>query len=378
MGHHIRNLHGKSWLSLQALQQRGAAMLMAMLVVVMVASVAAAAVWQQWTTFEVEKAERDRAQSVWLLNGALDWVRLVLILGIEQDQHVYYGQGWDNKLKESRLSTFLAVDQSDTAALEDDEEVMQAFLSGQVDDMHARYNLQNVLKNDGTPDQLAILQARRLFKELKIKNADQELARLVGKLQEVQSPIPDAILNGSGNLSDVEKKKPLRPFRLQQLSWFGLAQTTLDQLEACQCVSWIDADADQTKVNLNTAKDVVLASVLDLDASQVDQLKQERPFKTLAEVSQRVPDLKDKLNTVNNYVGVDSRYFVIVGSLRVNDVNVQQHAVVRVTNKRGRLSDLYDRQSKAVGDFVSGSSQEAITESNFAAKYLGASGASGD
>ncbi|MBE0589263.1 MAG: general secretion pathway protein GspK, partial [Hydrogenophaga sp.] len=59
-------------------RQRGAALLLAMLVVTLVATLASAAVWQQWRSAEVEAAERQRVQASWILTGALDWARLIL------------------------------------------------------------------------------------------------------------------------------------------------------------------------------------------------------------------------------------------------------------------------------------------------------------
>ena len=53
-------------------QQRGAALLAAMLTVTLVATLAASAMWQQWRAVEVETAERGRVQSAWILVGALD------------------------------------------------------------------------------------------------------------------------------------------------------------------------------------------------------------------------------------------------------------------------------------------------------------------
>jgi general secretion pathway protein K len=49
-----------------------------LLTVALVATLASAGLWQQWRAIEVETAERQRAQSVWVLVGALDWARLVL------------------------------------------------------------------------------------------------------------------------------------------------------------------------------------------------------------------------------------------------------------------------------------------------------------
>ena len=60
-------------------RSRGAALLAAMLTVTLVATFAASALWQQWRGIEVETAERARVQSAWILIGALDWSRLILI-----------------------------------------------------------------------------------------------------------------------------------------------------------------------------------------------------------------------------------------------------------------------------------------------------------
>ena len=59
-------------------EQRGAALLAAMLTVTLVATFAAAALWQQFRAIEVETAERGRVQSSWILTGSLDWARLIL------------------------------------------------------------------------------------------------------------------------------------------------------------------------------------------------------------------------------------------------------------------------------------------------------------
>ena len=58
--------------------QRGAALLMAMIIVSLVATLAVGMVWQQWQAVQVEAAERSQAQARWILNGALDWARLIL------------------------------------------------------------------------------------------------------------------------------------------------------------------------------------------------------------------------------------------------------------------------------------------------------------
>ena len=57
---------------------RGAALLVAMVLLTLVATLAAGMVWQQWRAVQVEIAERGRAQLAWILSGAADWARLIL------------------------------------------------------------------------------------------------------------------------------------------------------------------------------------------------------------------------------------------------------------------------------------------------------------
>ena len=61
-----------------ARRSRGAALLIAMSLLVLVTTLAAGMVWQQHRAIQVEAAELSRTQSAWILNGALDWARLIL------------------------------------------------------------------------------------------------------------------------------------------------------------------------------------------------------------------------------------------------------------------------------------------------------------
>jgi general secretion pathway protein K len=141
--------------------QKGVALISAMLVVSLVATLASVALWQQWRHVEVESAERQRIQSSWLLNGAFDWTRLILredalagVAGASLSAGSgqvsaaggvdHLGEPWALPLKEAKLSTFLAQDQQ---LREGDPEV---FLSGQVTDAQSRLNLTEWLEpNDG-------------------------------------------------------------------------------------------------------------------------------------------------------------------------------------------------------------------------------------
>ncbi|HVK33452.1 MAG TPA: type II secretion system minor pseudopilin GspK, partial [Burkholderiaceae bacterium] len=91
--------------------QRGAAMLVALLILTLVSTLATGMVWQQWRAIQIESAERARTQAAWILSGALDWARLILREDArERGGADLLGEPWAVPLAEARLSTFLAAD----------------------------------------------------------------------------------------------------------------------------------------------------------------------------------------------------------------------------------------------------------------------------
>ena len=138
----------------RARSERGAALLLALLLVALVATLASAMVWQHWRAVQVEAAERARAQAAWILDGATDWVRLILREDRRSGSTDHLGEPWATPLAEARLSTFLAVDRDRS-----DESDVEAFLSGEISDAQARYNLRNLFDAQGQPmaAELAVL-----------------------------------------------------------------------------------------------------------------------------------------------------------------------------------------------------------------------------
>jgi general secretion pathway protein K len=98
--------------------QRGAALLLAMLIMTLVTTLAAGMVWQQWRAIQVEAAERARTQAAWILSGALDWARLILredARNNANDPRDHLGEPWAVPLAEARLSSFLAADRENNS-----------------------------------------------------------------------------------------------------------------------------------------------------------------------------------------------------------------------------------------------------------------------
>ena len=231
--------------------QRGAALLLAMLTVTLVATLAAAAMWQQWRATEVETAERQRMQASWILTGALDWSRLILREDARANQNSgngdHLGEPWATPLEEARLTSFLAVDKNNNA-----DEVMQAFLSGEIIDLQSRLNFTNLVRltGDGAearasisePDMLAF---RRLFEQLNLPEA--ELTAAVNELVRTQ------------NLARNDPKpspSAMAPRKLAHLTWLGLRQSSLAVLEPHVVVL-----PTRTPLNINTASKETLEKI---------------------------------------------------------------------------------------------------------------------
>lgn len=300
-------------------RQRGAALLLAMVILALVATVTAGMVWQQDRAVRVEAAERARAQSVWILNGALDWARLILAEDLRNNrsrQHPYdaLDEVWATPLKEARLSTFLAADQNNTA-----DGGVEAFMAGAIEDAQARYNVRNLVNETGGVIASEVQALQRLC-QLAGAPADtaQRLARglalaLFPGGQEAQRiPLgPEGI--------------PLRPGRFEDLVWLGVEETTLKLLER-----WVDYLPTVTPVNVNTApREALVAAIDGLDIGSAERLvlaRQREPFQKLEDVKAQ---LAPSIEMAPTRVSVQTTYFYVSGRLRLEDRVLEERSLLQ-------------------------------------------------
>ena len=289
--------------------QTGAALLTAMIIVTLVATLAASMVWQQWRAVQVEGAERARAQSAWILAGALDWARLILKEdarsggGANAVDHL--GEPWAVPLAEARLSTFLAADQSNT------DDAPDAFLSGLITDAQSRFNVANLLKADGTPDPD---QVEVLFRLCEATGISTDVAtRITSGLRDVKAggktPPPTA---------------PLTPRTVSQLAWFGVPPEAVKALTPYIVV--LDA---QTAVNMNTApREVVFAVVKGFDLGQAERFVQTRQRKHFDSVATLKAALPADLDMTKIKLAVTTKFFEVRGRLRLGTRVLEQISLV--------------------------------------------------
>lgn len=298
---------------------RGAALLTAMLTVALVATLASTALWQQWRSLEIESAERARMQSQWILNGALDWARLILredgrssgAAGPPGVDHL--AEPWAVPLEEARLSTFLASSGSNNDALDTSTILSQTFLSGDITDLQSRLNVRNLVES-GKVSPPALEAFTRLFAKLQIPAA--ELALLAENLRFALDTSKD---NGNAGLA------PLMPQRVSQLVWLGLSAKSVALLSP-----YITLLPQPTPVNVNTADVTVLAAAIPrIDPAQAQRLvtlRETRHFRAVPEVATALGISEESVTGAQLAVG--SEFFEIHGQLRQEKIIVQQQSVV--------------------------------------------------
>ena len=277
------------------------ALLTAMIIVTLLATLVAAMVLQQRRAVVVEAAERSRVQSAWVLNGALDWARLILREDKRSGRPTALTEPWATPLAESRLSTFLA---ADTAQAEDGPD---AFLSGTITDAQSRLNLFNLV--DGG--------------KLSTKDFEalQRLCQGIGVSDDVAQRIATGML--AALTPGSSPSAPLRPQSVEQLGWLGVDASTIERL-----TPYVTVLPSRTAVNVNTApREVLAAAIKGLDlatAERLIQIRQRDPFKGLDAVSAQTPGLTldAALATVN------SDYFEVRGRLRLEERVLEQKSLV--------------------------------------------------
>jgi general secretion pathway protein K len=307
-------------------RQRGAALLTAMIIVTLVTTLAAAMVWQQWRAVQVETAERARAQAAWILSGALDFAKLILREDLKaRPNYTALTEPWATPLAESRLSTFLAVDKANA------DDGPEAFLSGNITDAQARYNLTNLITADKNVDRLE-------------RETLERLCQTVGIETGIATRIATGLLEASVGTSAAA---PLKPANVAQLTWLGVDAASVQALTPYVVVLPVI-----TNINVNTASSEVLSAVIKgmdpATAEHLVQLRQRTPFKTLKEFTDQIPTLVP----IAGKADVRSSYFEVRGRLRLVDRVLVERSLLE--RKQGGQSTVLERERIASLEQVGG------------------------
>lgn len=294
--------------------ERGAALLVAMVVLTLVGTLAAGMVWQQARAIEVESAERTRAQAAWILTGALNLGRVLLRVDARRPGVDDLTEVWATQLEEASLSSLLAQDRNNNV-----EGAPEAFLRGRIRDVQERYNLRNLV--DPATNKVVEAELAVLMRLCETAAAAPETAQALatGLQAALQAEKP-----GEG---EVDAAAALLPQSVDQLVWLGLDADTVKRLSP-----YVEILPEPTPLNVNTASAEVIAGVVaGLDLGSAKRIVNRRPFKALQDLR---GDIQGEGALDPKRLSVNSNYFEISGRLRMEGRVLEERMLVKRANRQ--------------------------------------------
>jgi general secretion pathway protein K len=238
-------------------RQRGVALITAILITALVSSVALSLAWDNALDMRRTMTLLYRDQAVQVAMGAESWVQSILRDDLAETDTDHLGEIWASELP----------------GLPVESDVVQGQLFGNIEDLQGRFNVNNLVDQNGEVDELALEQFRRLLLVLEL---DPRIAGIaadwIDANQEAGFPdgAEDAIYTGF-----------IPAYRTPNLPITNAAE--LAALEGVDKASFdilaphIVALPGRTGINVNTATAAVLQSLDEnLSASDVESLISER------------------------------------------------------------------------------------------------------
>jgi len=294
--------------------RRGAALLVAMIVLTLVSTLAAGMVWQQARAIEVESAERTRSQAAWILSGAVDLGRVLLRLDARKPGVDHLNEVWATQLEEASLSSLLAQDRNNNV-----EGAPEAFLRGSIRDAQDRYNLRNLV--DPATQKVVEAELAALTRLCESAAVSPQTA------QTLASGLQAAWHTGQASETETDAGAMLAPQTVDQLIWLGLDADTIKRLRP-----FVDLLPEPTPLNINTASAEVLAAVIaGLDLGSAKRIENRRPYNTLQDAR---GDIQGEGALDPKRLSVNSNFFVISGRLRMDGRVLEERLLVKRENRQ--------------------------------------------
>jgi len=278
--------------------ERGAAVVMAMLVVAVAAMLVAGAFWRQNVIARQAENELSYAQAKWLIRGAIDWAGVILREDARTSSVDHFGEPWAVPLADTHLNP--------------DDGRDPVYLAGIIRDEQAKFNLRNLAGPEGVnPRELAVL--RRL---LALVNVREDFAESVAK--RVLATVP-----GEGG----RKQTALGIASVDDLLGLeGVGAAVVEQLRP-----FVTVLPQPTPVNANTAPAEVLAARFEnltlADARRLVASRDRAFFKDRTDVLNRVEELK--LQATDAEIAVATRFFSVAGTVSYRRARLHAEALLR-------------------------------------------------
>jgi len=260
--------------------QRGAAVIIAMLVLALAVAAAAAMLERQDLQARALQAQRDYEQARWMLRGGMHWARSILAEDARAGASDHRRELWASWLPPT--------------------DVQLGSLAGEIRDEQALFNLNNLMRG-GKPDPRQIEALRRLLAAIGLQA---ELADAIAGAMDASRPLADI-----GELTGVR----------------GLDAQALGRLQR-----YATALPRPTPVNVNTAVPEVLAALVEglslQDAQALARRFATEPIRSRDEFQAR---LREGLKLNLEDISTASQFFVVYGRAKVGGADLRMQALLQ-------------------------------------------------
>lgn len=279
-------------------RERGIALVTVLLVVALAAVLAAGVLWRQQVATREVQNQRLATETLWAERAAVEWARAVLRAQSASSNVTYLGQAWSAAVNDMQLADFLP---PDAAAV--NGELSRAWISGQVEDAQARFNLMNLVSRQapGQPWQInegGVLAYRRLLDELSLNPtlAQQTAVYMAQSLHETPSP---------------------GGWPLQLVSVADLSRVPGYDARAIKTLApFVAILPDLTTVNANTASEPVLVAAIPTlsraDAQRLVERRNTAYFVSTGDIAEVLATGRGGAALPEGAsIGVNSGYFIV-------------------------------------------------------------------
>jgi general secretion pathway protein K len=278
--------------------QRGAAVVMAMLVVAVTVTLVTGVFWRQNVIMRQAENELSYAQAKWLIRGAIDWAGVILREDARTSSVDHFGEPWAVPLADTHLNP--------------DDGRDPVYLAGIIRDEQAKFNLRNLAGPEGViPRELAVL--RRLLALVDVREV---FAEPIAK--RVLTAVP-----GEGG----RKQTALGLASVDDLLGLeGIGAAAIERLRP-----FVTVLPQPTPVNANTAPAEVLAARFEnlalADSRRLVASRDRAFFKDRTDVLNRIEELK--LQASDAEIAVATRFFSVNGTVSYRRARLQAEALLR-------------------------------------------------
>ncbi len=291
---------------------RGVALITALLIMALIASMTYTLKWNNSLDIRRTGVMLNRDQAVQIAVGAESWMQTILRQDLEESDTDHLGEIWASDLPA------LPIDGGE--------------VYGEIQDLQGRFNINNLVGDDGNVDEEALEQFQRLLTALGLDprfagiaadwiDADQDASFPDGAEDAIYTGITPPYRAANQLISNAAELAALE----------GMDKATMDVL-----LPHIVALPGHTEINVNTATGAVLQSLDErISAADAERLIAERAESGFAEIAQSFGGLMEP-DDISRRLVETTEFFQLRVTVRVDTVRITYYSIL----ERGPRGDV--------------------------------------